>query len=545
MLNWHQETAVRFSACPDASGTFEVLGEDGAPPVRASGTVRGVGTGLFEAAIPPLYPNVGPAQVRIHVECPSGAPRDIVFDVYIDPSGTVVDQVGQPVDGATVTLKRSDEPDGPFEVVPDGSDLMSPANRANPMTTGATGAYGWDVVAGYYQLVASKDGCTTASTGVLAVPPPVLDLQLVLECAPTDVQAPVITVTAQQFEGNTRGGWQGEVPGVEMTDPDSPPDEVSLTSDAPDVLPMGTTTVTWTATDPAGNTSTAEQMITVVDTTPPSVTCPPDLATSYTHVPDLGGPDVNDVVDPEPVVTDDRPTSWPPGTSSLTWTATDASGNQVSCTQTVTLSLPMDLDEDQRLDSLIDGLWAAPGDTVTLDAAAPDQAGAHAEVVARAYVTDADGATTDLGDVTFDATETATVAFPDSYARLGLVRIAVIFDTTELVWDTVQVGPPVPTWDPTAVYLGGDVVAYDGRRYQAQWWTQNQTPGASPWGPWAEIGITETCQAGPAQQWTATWIYTDGETVVHNGSLWTSQWSTRNQEPGTDNTGPWQPAGTC
>ena len=44
---------------------------------------------------------------------------------------------------------------------------------------------------------------------------------------------------------------------------------VSLTSNAPAGYPLGTTTVTWTAKDAAGNTGTATQTITIIDTAPP------------------------------------------------------------------------------------------------------------------------------------------------------------------------------------------------------------------------------------------------------------------------------------
>ena len=49
--------------------------------------------------------------------------------------------------------------------------------------------------------------------------------------------------------------------------------------------------------------------------------------------------------------------------------------------------------------------------------------------------------------------------------------------------------------------------------------------------------------AGPAvRAWTASWVYTGGQTVAHNGHTWKAQWWTRNQAPGNP-TGPWQDLG--
>ena len=47
---------------------------------------------------------------------------------------------------------------------------------------------------------------------------------------------------------------------------------VVISSDAPATFPLGTTTVTWTATDAAGNSSSATQQVLVKDTTAPVVT---------------------------------------------------------------------------------------------------------------------------------------------------------------------------------------------------------------------------------------------------------------------------------
>ncbi len=47
----------------------------------------------------------------------------------------------------------------------------------------------------------------------------------------------------------------------------------ALTNNAPPIFYVGTTPVIWTATDAAGNQSTANQSVTVTDTVPPALTC--------------------------------------------------------------------------------------------------------------------------------------------------------------------------------------------------------------------------------------------------------------------------------
>jgi predicted carbohydrate-binding protein with CBM5 and CBM33 domain len=54
--------------------------------------------------------------------------------------------------------------------------------------------------------------------------------------------------------------------------------------------------------------------------------------------------------------------------------------------------------------------------------------------------------------------------------------------------------PPPPAscgtaWSAGAVYNGGAIVSYNGRRWQAQWWTQGETPGTTgEWGVWRDQG---------------------------------------------------------
>ena len=113
----------------------------------------------------------------------------------------------------------------------------------------------------------------------------------------------------------------------------------TVTNDAPGSFPIGMTTVTWTATDSADNTATARQYVRVRDTTPPVVTPPPDVtaeATGTLTTVDVGTPTVTDA-DPNPTVTHDAPGSFPPGATTVTWTATDSGGRAATATQTVTV----------------------------------------------------------------------------------------------------------------------------------------------------------------------------------------------------------------
>ncbi|WP_181804492.1 carbohydrate-binding protein [Streptomyces shenzhenensis] len=52
---------------------------------------------------------------------------------------------------------------------------------------------------------------------------------------------------------------------------------------------------------------------------------------------------------------------------------------------------------------------------------------------------------------------------------------------------------PTPTscktaWSSTTVYTAGNEVSYNSHNWKAKWWTQNEVPGASEWGPWQDEG---------------------------------------------------------
>ena len=104
----------------------------------------------------------------------------------------------------------------------------------------------------------------------------------------------------------------------------------------------GTLARTWTATDESGNSSTCVQTITVVDTTPPVITCPADVTLQCpadTSVEANGSASAVDTCGSATVVHSDE---WQPacgntGILTRTWSATDECGNSSSCVQTLTV----------------------------------------------------------------------------------------------------------------------------------------------------------------------------------------------------------------
>lgn len=111
-----------------------------------------------------------------------------------------------------------------------------------------------------------------------------------------------------------------------------------VTNNSPSDFPIGTTPVVWQATDPSGNVGSDEQLITIVDTTPPVFTeLPSDKTVIYeglmTPV-DLGTPQASDIF-PVQLSNDAPAGGFPVGTSTVTWTAVDANGNSATAQQII------------------------------------------------------------------------------------------------------------------------------------------------------------------------------------------------------------------
>ncbi len=116
----------------------------------------------------------------------------------------------------------------------------------------------------------------------------------------------------------------------------------AITNDAPAVFPLGVTSVTWTVTDPSGNSASCVQTVTVEDNEAPTITCPADITVDT----DPGVCVAGNVVLDSPItgdncgvasISNDAPSFFQLGATTVTWTVIDNSGNTTTCTQVVTV----------------------------------------------------------------------------------------------------------------------------------------------------------------------------------------------------------------
>ena len=109
----------------------------------------------------------------------------------------------------------------------------------------------------------------------------------------------------------------------------------SVTSNASSTFSVGTTTVTWSVTDYAGNETLSYQTVTISDTTAPSI-IPPSDVNSDSCVIVLGVPTITDNCNF--TYSNDAPDTFSTGTTIITWTASDTSGNVTSVIQRIIFS---------------------------------------------------------------------------------------------------------------------------------------------------------------------------------------------------------------
>ncbi len=127
------------------------------------------------------------------------------------------------------------------------------------------------------------------------------------------------------------------------SDPDAG-DSITLALDSTGPFGIGQHTVTLTATDSHSASNSCMATVTVVDATKPTLSCPANVVAYLpTASPDTGvvvdypAPTVSDCSDVTITTSPDSGSVFPVGTTTVSVTATDAAGNQSTCSFTVTV----------------------------------------------------------------------------------------------------------------------------------------------------------------------------------------------------------------
>ncbi|WP_345828070.1 glycosyl hydrolase family 18 protein [Erwinia sp. HDF1-3R] len=79
-------------------------------------------------------------------------------------------------------------------------------------------------------------------------------------------------------------------------------------------------------------------------------------------------------------------------------------------------------------------------------------------------------------------------------------------------------------WQSGKVYVGGDVVSWQGKEYKARWWTRGDQPGNKD--------VWENLNKAGSEQWNTERSYFGGAKVVWEGKTWVAKWWTKGEQPG-------------
>jgi len=166
-------------------------------------------------------------------------------------------------------------------------------------------------------------------------------VNVILASSTADVIPPVITITGGTPVTIYVGSTYTDQGATAIDDVDGP---ISATTTSNNVNPnvIGTYQVVYSATDAAGNTSTATRTVNVIarpaDTIPPVITLnggTPITITQGSAYTELGATATDNVDGTDPVVPSGTVDTTTVGTYIITYTATDAAGNTASTTRTV------------------------------------------------------------------------------------------------------------------------------------------------------------------------------------------------------------------
>ncbi|MFM1770732.1 MAG: hypothetical protein RJA22_3261, partial [Verrucomicrobiota bacterium] len=208
--------------------------------------------------------------------------------------------------------------------------------------------YAREATEGFSSVAVTADGRLIVADQVYSNLPPDLVLDRVLGSEPIATNlaivcpAPVTVECGSPIPAGATNQAQFELAGGSVTC-----QQISISFSDSSLSPgplVGSFTRTYTAMDQFANTATCTQVITIADTTPPTITCPADVVTNTTS---LAGqvvsfaPVASDICNTSPAVacTPASGSTFPFGFTTVNCTVTDNLGNSNACAFTVAVQL--------------------------------------------------------------------------------------------------------------------------------------------------------------------------------------------------------------
>ncbi len=266
-----------------------------------------------------------------------------------------------------------------------------------------------------------------------------------------DATAPVIAAHANiTVEATSAAGAIVAYTSPDVTDNFDAMAAASCTPASGSTFALGTTTVTCTKTDSAGNTATSTFTVTVRDTTAPviaahsNITVTSATATAVTFT----APTATDIVDgaAPAVCTPASSSTFALGTTTVTCTKTDAAGNTATSTFTVTVNPPVDTTHEVLLQPTTELSGSVTqvvvgGQTTSSTVNVPESV-TNATLSVAAILTSTDGtkAATLAGDINVNATTSSgqvTVAIPAGITISGPTDWNGVINLPKVVTTTV------------------------------------------------------------------------------------------------------------
>jgi len=79
-------------------------------------------------------------------------------------------------------------------------------------------------------------------------------------------------------------------------------------------------------------------------------------------------------------------------------------------------------------------------------------------------------------------------------------------------------------WQSSKVYVGGDIVNFQGKQYKAKWWTQGNEPGSND--------VWENLSKADNEGWDSKMVYHGGDKAQWQGKTWVAKWWNQGEQPG-------------